>query len=147
MRALILAALVAGCGDPPIDPDAILASFESASGLTFADCGEIEFGQCYGSEPTSASDALAACVTDAAATCAPVRASWSQATIEGAPIVTTVYVVGAPEDCRVVMFIDSTADTFGSGEVERLDCQSIAAVDFCPFLLPDGCAEADVGAP
>ena len=133
--------VILACGKAT--PDEAIADWVEEQGLSFRDCGALEFDQCTGEAIEPTDQTLINCITGAWASCEAASLEVSEPTIEGDPILTTYFVVPTDEGCELTRFIDSTQDAFGDGLLHQYTCTDLTELGECPGLSAEGCVEEE----
>ena len=134
MRTALLAlSFFAGCGSPAEQELARLSTRSQTN------CGNVDLptGKC-----PAGVEALVACFNAELEAGRAATLSWRRFTVEGDPVVTTVFTASSPP---ISAFVDTRADAFGPREITARRCTELAAVsqdvDGVPCAFPQtiGC--------
>lgn len=129
MRTALLALFLVGCGSPT---EQELAKLSTRSQT---DCGKVDLLR---SGCSADVEALVACFNTELDAGRPATLSWRRFSVEGDPIVTTVFTTSSPP---VSEFVDTRADAFGPQAVTKRACTGLQTIpgEVCPVPLAVDC--------
>lgn len=120
-RALAAAAAHVGCGTGSFELDRLAARDQ-------VHCGVIDL---LASSCPAASAEPVGCFHDAIRDGRAVTLAWRRFSVEGDPIVTSVF--ATPGEAGVVAFRDTRADAFGPQQVTSAQCDTVAVEEQCAW--------------
>jgi len=133
--------LLCGCGSPGTAAE-VIEDHVNDSGFSFFECGAVTTDQCGMWTPTADDQTVLDCLVAGFATCQPARAEVTTPTIEGAPLVSTYFVVpDGKGGCDVDYFADLADDPFAPPfELSLQRCSSLSLSSTCGWISVWGCS-------
>lgn len=133
MRWLLAGLVISGCSPTAME-------FERFNARTQEDCGSfvIRRSACPQGIPE-----ISECMNAALQAGGAAKVSWTVFSVEGDPIVSTLFTGG---ETSMTLFVDTRADAFGPREVQVRHCAAtsltVAPVEGCPLLDFGECTQA-----
>jgi len=125
MRTTLLALFLVGCGSPTEQELAKLSARSQTN------CGKVDFLR--GSCPADV-ESMVACFNTELDAGRPATLSWRYFTIEGGPIVTTLFTDTSPP---ISEFVDTRGDSFGQQVVTKRGCTRLEAISGGVCVSPE----------